>query len=68
LEFAENYTDFDNVPLVNVYGEELGIPDSIWGMTSYEDNIAGHVFPINKEEFIFFALTLMYIRFWKVRF
>ncbi len=58
LESAENYTDFDKVPLVNVYGEELGIPDSIYGMTFYEDDIAGHVFPINNKEFIFFAFDL----------
>lgn len=58
LESAENYTDFDKVPLVNVYGEELGIPDSIYDMTYCEDAIAGHVFPINNKEFMFFAFDL----------
>lgn len=58
LESAENYTDFDKIPLVNVYGKELGIPDSIYGMTFCEDDIAGHVFPINNKEFVFFAFDL----------
>lgn len=59
LELADDYTEFDRIPLVDVYGETLETPPtSIYSKTMIDEEIAGNVFPISRREFFYSAFDL----------
>jgi hypothetical protein len=59
LELANDYKEFDRIPLVDVYGKPLETPPaSIYTKTLIGEEIAGNVFPISKQEFFYSAFDL----------
>lgn len=59
LELANDYTEFDGIPLVDVYGETLETPPpSIYSKTVIDEKISGNIFPISKREFFYSAFDL----------
>lgn len=62
LERASNYTEFDKLPLVDIYGEPIAPPpentSSIWNKTVVKDKIVGQMFPVSKTDFVYYALDM----------
>ena len=60
IKRISNYTELDDLPLVDVYGEPIVPPpendSSIWNKTKIESKIVGQVFPISKKRFFYFAI------------
>lgn len=62
LKRASNYTEFDKLPLVDIYGEPIAPPpentSSIWNKTIVKDKIIGQMFPVSKTDFVYYALDI----------
>lgn len=62
LKRSSNYTEFDRLPLVDIYEEPIIPPpentSSIWNKTVVKDKIVGQMFPISKADFFYFAIDM----------
>ena len=62
LKRSSNYTEFDGLPLVDVYEKPIVPPpentSSIWNKTIVKDKIVGQMFPVSKTEFFYFAIDM----------
>ena len=58
LKRSSKYTEFDGLPLVDIYEEPIVPPpentSSIWNKTVVKDKIVGQMFPISKADFFLF--------------
>lgn len=62
LKRSSHYTEFDGLPLLDIYEEPIVPPpentSSIWNKTIIKDRIVGQMFPISKTSFIYFAIDM----------
>lgn len=62
LTRSSNYTEFDGLPLVDVYEKPIVPPpentSSIWNKTVVKNKIVGQMFPVSKTEFFYFAIDM----------